>query len=512
MRVRCKHFASAGFWGASIFALSACAGTPDLPSEPDRYIAANELTAEQAEALAAAPSATWLDEMSAPEMTDLVREALAANPELQSVEGAARAARWRARGSAGGNLLPSLSLGLFGTRTETPDFDPVTGERLSSDRIRSDVMSSDITASWEIDLWGRLSARALAADSSADALERDLDAVRLSVAGQAARGWVSLIEAQQLAALAQEDLDTRQRALDLTQRRYQMGVATSLALRTARSQVASARALKAQADENVLAASRRLQEIMGRYPDGALAALGDLPDLADIEAAGAPMDLLERRPDVLASESRMRAAGFRMHEARAAMLPRLTLTASAGSSGQGLTDVDDSINMVSNIVGGLTVPIFQGGALLSESRASVAERRAAASDYVSSALGAWREVEGAISADQSLAVREEQFGIAAEEARAAQTLAEREYARGVATIFELIDAYTRRIDAERGFISARAARVSNRVSYHVALGGGAETGGVSEMEEAANVEQLPSPEITSSSSAMALNESARTAP
>ncbi|MGE3931098.1 MAG: TolC family protein, partial [Hyphomonadaceae bacterium] len=198
-------------------------------------------------------------------------------------------------------------------------------------------------------------------------------------------------------------------------------------------------------------------------------------------AAGAPSDLLERRPDVLAAESRMRAAGFRMHEARAAMLPRLTLTATAfnpGTPGNSLDNVDDSINMISNLVAGLTMPIFQGGALLAESRASVADRRAAASDYVRTSLAAWREVEGAISSDQSFATREEQFAIAASEALEAQSLAEREYSRGVATLFELIDAYTRRIDAERNLITARAARVSNRIGYHVALGGGARTGGV----------------------------------
>jgi outer membrane protein, multidrug efflux system len=305
------------------------------------------------------------------------------------------------------------------------------------------------------------------------------------VAGQSSTAWVSLIEAQQLLALAQEDLQTRERALDLTQRRYDAGIATSLALRTARSQVASARAFEAQAQDFLLIASRRLQEIMGRYPDGTLRAEGELPQLALIAAAGAPADLLERRPDVLAAENRMRAAGFRIHEARANLLPRLTLTGSAGSTGQGINDIDDSANMISNLVAGITMPIFNGGALLAESRATVNDRRAAASEYVRTSITAWREVEAAISADQSLEVREREFGNAAEEARAAQELAEREYARGVATLFELIDAYTRRIDAERGLISARADRVSNRITYHVALGGGARTGGIDATQEAA---------------------------
>jgi len=303
------------------------------------------------------------------------------------------------------------------------------------------------------------------------------------VAGQSARAWVTLIQAQQLLDLAREDLQTRERALDLTQRRYDAGLISSLALRTARSQVASARAAEAQAQEALLNASRQLQEIMGRYPDGVLRADGALPTLGDIAAAGAPEDLLERRPDVLAAESRLRAAGFRIHEARAAMLPRLTLTGTAGASGQGVDDVDDSINLISNLVAGVTVPLFNGGALFAESRATVADRRAAAADYVRTSIAAWSEVESAISADQSLDVREREFASAAEEARAAQELAEREYARGVGTLFDLIDAYTRRIEAERGLINARAERVSNRIAYHVALGGGARTGGLEHSQD-----------------------------
>lgn len=467
------------FWiGLGLMAAAgSCAGR-HLPPEPDSYVAADAIGADRAAELAASPAATWLDDLNSAEMSTLAREALAGSPDLQIVEARYRAARWRARGAIGGNLLPSLNIGVDGTRNE----EPIPN---SDERIRTEFMTSSVIASWEIDLWGRLTARTLATDLGADAAEEDLNGARLSVAGQSSTAWVSLIEAQQLLALAQEDLQTRERALDLTQRRYDAGIATSLALRTARSQVASARAFEAQAQDFLLIASRRLQEIMGRYPDGTLRAEGELPQLALIAAAGAPADLLERRPDVLAAENRMRAAGFRIHEARANLLPRLTLTGSAGSTGQGINDIDDSANMISNLVAGLTMPIFNGGALLAESRATVNDRRAAASEYVRTSITAWREVEAAISADQSLEVREREFGSAAEEARAAQELAEREYSRGVATLFELIDAYTRRIDAERGLISARADRVSNRITYHVALGGGARTGGIDANQEAA---------------------------
>ncbi|MBL8548770.1 MAG: efflux transporter outer membrane subunit [Hyphomonadaceae bacterium] len=449
-------------------AVNACAGKPRLPVAPRSFAAAQAMAAG---AVTEAPAPYWLSDLGSVEISGFAVEALRSNPELKAAEGRAEAARHRARGARGG-LLPTLTLGLTGERIETP----VPG---SQARTREEFMTSSVTSTWEPDVWGRLTARALASDLNADALEADLDAARLSTAGRAASDWVDLLAAQEQHALAREDLDTRVRALDLTQRRYERGLADALALRTARSQVASARAGEAQAADALLISARRLQETLGRYPDGALRAASELPTLAALNAAGAPNDLLERRPDVVAAEQRMRAAGFRVHEARAAMLPRLTLTASADGIGDRLTRIDDLDSMVTSLIAGLTAPIFRGGALRAERRAASAEQRTAAADYVGAALAAWREVEAAISADASLAIRERELASAAEEARAAQTLAEREYARGVATIFELIDAYTRRIDAERGLIDVRANRVSNRILYHVALGGGAETGGLS---------------------------------
>ncbi|MCR6646121.1 MAG: TolC family protein [Terricaulis sp.] len=96
----------------------------------------------------------------------------------------------------------------------------------------------------------------------------------------------------------------------------------------------------------------------------------------------------------MAAEDRLYAAGYRVHAARAALLPRLTLSGSAGATGEALNQIDDSANMITNLIAGLSMPIFQGGALASEVQASAADRRAAASDYVRTTLAAWREVEG----------------------------------------------------------------------------------------------------------------------
>ena len=142
---------------------------------------------------------------------------------------------------------------------------------------------------------------------------------------------------------------------------------------------------------------------MGRYPDGAVRAEGRCRACA-LAAAGAPADLLERRPDVLAAENRMRSAGFRIHEARAAMLPRLTLTGSARAKATA-HDIDDIDDLITNVTGGLAADLPTAANCATRPRRvrRTARRRRR---LRRTALAAWREVEGAISADQSLEVRE----------------------------------------------------------------------------------------------------------
>jgi len=393
-------------------------------------------------------------------LTELVEEALRANPSLLAAKARAEAAAARAD-AFGSRRWPQLDLSLGGGRTEAPT--PMGASAVT------EALSAGATASWEADLWGRIAAASGASALDAAASAADAQHAALSVTGQTAQAFVDLIAAQERLALAEEDLVTRERALAITERRYEQGVVSALSLRTARSQAASARAGRASAADGLLASSRRLQLLLGRYPDGAMRALEALPALDPIQSAGTPEALLQR-PDVLAAQARLAAAGFRVDEARAALLPRLTLTARANGEGGQAADALDPEQMVRQLIAGLAAPLFQAGALRADIEADEAEQEAAAARYAETVLGAWAEVEAALSADRVLAVQEAEFANAAAEAREAQDLAEREYTRGIATIYELIDAYSRRIDAERALIGARNQRLSNRISFYIALG------------------------------------------
>ncbi len=324
---------------------------------------------------------------------------------------------------------------------------------------------------WELDLWGRLTDQTKAAYRDASAAQADLIGARLSIAARVSQAWFGLIEARQQRELAERDVHARESNLRVTDRRYERGVASSLDVRLSRSALGSSQASLALRKRLELEASRRLEVLLGRYPAAELEAAESLPELPRLAGAGAPGDLLARRPDLVAAEARMEASGLRARAARKQMLPQITLTSQINTSGPVLADLIDPERLAGNLVGGLFQPVFQGGRIRANAKRAHAVAEAALFNYAQTVLVAYEEAENALSAESFLAMREDALKLAYEEAAAAEELTERRYASGAATIFNLLDAQTRRIVAESQYIQAQQQRVSNRVLLYLAIGG-----------------------------------------
>jgi outer membrane protein, multidrug efflux system len=324
---------------------------------------------------------------------------------------------------------------------------------------------------WEIDLWGRLTDQTKAAYRDATAAQADLIGARLSIAARVSQAWFGLIEARQQRELAERDVKARASNLRVTDRRYERGVASSLDVRLSRSALGSSQASLALRQRLELEASRRLEVLLGRYPAAELEAADSLPELPRLAGAGAPGDLLARRPDLVAAEARMEASGLRARAARKQMLPQITLTSRINTSGPVLADLIDPERLAGNLVGGLFQPVFQGGRIRANAKRAHAVAEAALFNYAQTVLVAYEEAENALAAESFLAVREDALKLAYEEAAAAEELTERRYASGAATIFNLLDAQTRRILSESQYIQAQQQRVSNRVLLYLAIGG-----------------------------------------
>jgi NodT family efflux transporter outer membrane factor (OMF) lipoprotein len=458
------------------------------------------------------PSGDWVAAFEDPVLESLIREAMAHNNALLAAQANLEAARASAR-VVRADLLPSVDAaprasrsgivrdpslaaqtggnanlsGLraqdledrFGIDTNSDgkldgldlDGNGVLDAPIPNRRIYINNYSLGAQLSWEIDLWGRLRNQTKAAYRDARASLADYQGRRLSIAGAVAQSWFQLIQARQQRELSERDVTARERNLKVIERRYESGVATSLDVRLARSALGSSNASLALSRRVEGESARQLEVLLGRYPKAEIDAASSLPDLPALEGAGAPGDLLARRPDLIAAESRMEAAGLRALAARKEFLPRLTLSGNISTSGPELADVIDPERLAGNIAAGLFQPLFRGGQLVNNARRANAQAKASLLNYAQTALDAYREAENALAAEQFLALREEALKVAFEEAAAAEEITERRYVGGAASIFDLLNAQTRRISSEAQYISAKEQRVSNRVQLYMAIGG-----------------------------------------
>lgn len=450
--------------------LSACASLPARApaAAPTGPVVETPPTPPQTFAAAETPQgpyadADWIDGLGASELPPLVAEALRANADLAASAARLDAARARLAQARAGRL-PTVDVGATSSATRS---DPGPGGAKTTESFG---LSADV--SWEVDLWGRIRARTEGAEASVAASRADLEAARLSIAGRTVLSWIDLAEARELAALASRDVAQSRQSEDVVERRYVRGLVDSLDLRLARAQTANGGASAERTARAVGDSARTLEVILARYPAAGLTA-GTVPDPGPLAAIGAPADLLARRPDVAASEARLAAAGFNVAEARAALRPRLTLSGSLNSGGGDLGDILDPETLVARLVGGLAAPVFRGGALKAEVDAAQAQAREAAASHVAVVLNAWKEAEDALAADAEAARRQTFLAEALAQSAKAEERTRRRYAEGLATIFDLLNAQSRRFDAERQSLSARADRARARVRLHLALGGAA---------------------------------------
>jgi outer membrane protein TolC len=188
--------------------------------------------------------------------------------------------------------------------------------------------------------------------------------------------------------------------------------------------------------------------------------------------AGLPSEILSRRPDIIAAERRLAASGAKIREARGALFPRISLTASGGTSTAELNEISNSDFSVWALGANLTQPIFQGGRLWNSFKLSKAQRSQALAEYQSAALSAFAEVETTLASEQYLKDQERFLHQATEEAIRALDLAESQYESGLINFVTTLTTRRAALQNQSRWLSARRARVDNRVNLYLALGAG----------------------------------------
>jgi NodT family efflux transporter outer membrane factor (OMF) lipoprotein len=414
----------------------------------------------------------WTEQFDSETLKSLIGEAINANPRILASRFRTQA-ELASRQGARGVLFPSLSANLNASQTSY-------GNAIG--RPDEDSYGFGLSSSWEIDLWGQVAKGIRTVDADYGAAIAEYRALQLSIAGQTANAWIRLSNALAQLNLSKDEVEARSRATRLTERRVATGLTSTLDVRLTRSAEAGAKSTLADAELTLRNAARSLEVLLGRYPSAEMEANDTIIALPPIVDLSSPMEILSNRPDLIAAEKRLISAGMRADLARLAMRPSLTLSANGDITSETIEDVFDLDALVGRALANMTAPIFQGGRLAKDAEAAWARARASFMDYANSVLSAWQEVENARDADISLEAQELALDVSLSEARAAETLAERQYQNGLISIFDFIDAQTRRISSERQLLNVRAARAQNRVDYQIALGGGLVAAAIPEVE------------------------------
>ena len=449
-----------------------CASAPPVEPPQLNVVVPETWTAADTSGGEVAPD--WWTDFGEPGLSAAVEIALEGSFDLAAAAARLEQAAADAR-IASSALQPTVQASYNGSRRKQNFVGfPIPG---LEGRVLSTVSTNQgvsLDMSWEIDLWGRLRADAQAALADLQRSAADLRAAQLSMAGQTAKAWFAIAEARQQVTLSNETVGSFRASAEQVRERFESGIRPALDLRLALLNLANAEALLDQRRQQLDASARQLEVLLGRYAAGTIDQPSRLPDVTADVPGGIPADLVARRPDLVAAERQVAAAGARLGVARKQLLPKLTLTAATGTATNALRSLLDGDFGVWSLLGNVVAPLWQGGQLRAQIDRAEAQIAEVLANYANTALVAYSEVETALAAEAFLADRVGHLANAVEQARAAERLAEERYRAGLDNYITVLDSQRSAVQADGDLIAARRLRLENRVDLYLALGGGFE--------------------------------------
>lgn len=421
---------------------------------------------QHAPAAAPAPSmgGPWWRNFQDPVLDTLVERALARNNDLAVAALQVRRAQLQA-GLAQSDLYPTLN-GLGNVNRS---------RALDSGRASTRTTNVELSASWELDLWGRLARARDAAQWQALATEEDRQAAALSLIGTTAGLYWQTAFLNQRLESSRESIAYARRTLELVQAQYAAGGASGLEVAEARQNLASQQAAHTDLLQQRVETINGLAILFDGPPDRIVADPQRLPQgpLPGVDA-GLPAELLGRRPDLRAAEARLRAAVATTDATRASYYPPLTLTGSLGSASDSLGNL--LANPVAALGAGLALPFLNWNQMRLNIRISETDYGIRVAQFRQALYQAMSDVENALSARAQLADRARLLQASLDAAREAERLYEVRYRAGAVALRFWLDAQEKRRTAEVAADENRLQRLRNQVLVYQALGGDAAVG------------------------------------
>jgi NodT family efflux transporter outer membrane factor (OMF) lipoprotein len=412
------------------------------------------------------PAQEWYRDFGSDELNSFIDIAAKTNTDVEAARARVAQADARAR-QAGAAILPKIDA--LGTANY------FSGHSSQGGGHELD-WSAMLSASYEVDFWGKNRATANSARLLAGASRADRDAMALTTLAGVASGYFQLLAVRERLAVAQSNRDAAKQLLEVVQARFDVGVASPIDLATQKAALDVAQIAISDLQQTELEARTGLAILLGRPPEQFEVKGLPLDSLREpTVAAGLPSELLTRRPDILLAESNLRAGHADLIAARAAMFPSLSLTASGGVQNPALpatvltiAGVGPSFALGANLV----QPIFDHGKLKAQRDEVQARNLELLSAYRASILAALGDVENALAAIQHLdQARGYQLENVAQSERAFEG-AKARYQAGSVDFLTLLEAQRTLYAARDQFIQYKLARLHALVGLSKALGGG----------------------------------------
>jgi outer membrane protein, multidrug efflux system len=412
------------------------------------------------------PSKDWYREFDSDELNSLVDLAEKNNWDVAAARARVAQADARAR-QAGAAILPSVDA--------TGNANYLAGHSSQGGGHELD-WSAMLSASYELDFWGKNRAAARSAQLLAGASRADRDTIALTTLAGVSNGYFQILALRERLAIAHANRDAADLLLQVVQARFDAGVATPVELATQKSTYDTAQIAIVDLEQTEFEARAALSLLLGRAPEDFNVEGKPLDAMREPAiAAGLPSELLRRRPDLVLAEANLRAAHADLDAARAAMFPNISLTAAAGVQNPALPatvltipGIGPSFALGANLV----QPIFDHGRLKAQRDEVEAKEVEILASYRSSIISALIDVENALAEIQHLNVaREFQTENVAQSERAFEG-AKLRYQAGSGDYLTLLEAQRALYLARDQFVQYKLARLTALVSLSKALGGG----------------------------------------
>jgi NodT family efflux transporter outer membrane factor (OMF) lipoprotein len=404
-------------------------------------------------------STTWLTTFADPQLISYIDSALQHNFQLKQQALDVQLKKQQLL-NAGSELWPDLSASLITSKRKN-----------STTEVISDNATLELSTRYELDLWGKLTAAEQKANVEWLAEQANYQQAKQQLLADVANAYFAAISAKQLQLLEQKRADNIKENLAIIEAGYKRGLNQALDVYLTRNEYNSALSLVAQKKQVYLQAIRNLQTFLANYPSGLLDIPDNLPSLTTRIAAGTPIDIIKRKPNIKASWYQLLASDAGLAVAHKQRFPSFSFSASLSASENNLKKLLSTGNLGWSLLSDISAPIFQAGRLKNNEQIAQLALQQTEQRYLDTVYQSLSEVENLLTAES---ITNERFALqqkAMENAKAAYQLSFSQYKQGLTIYTTVLDAQNRWYIAQSNVIQLQQQRLSNRINLFLALGG-----------------------------------------